>query len=66
MNNRNNNRIVIFESSGSGKINSLFNLKINQPDIDKLYLYAKDPYEVKDKLLIKKHDGAALKHFNDS
>ena len=66
MNNRNNNRIVIFESSGSGKINSLFNLKIHQPDIDKLYLYAKDPYEVKDHLLIKKHDGAVLKHFNDS
>ena len=66
MNNRNNNRIVIFESSGSGKINSLFNLKINQPDIDKLYLYAKDPYEAKDQLLIKKHDGAVLKHFNDS
>ena len=66
MNNRNNNRIVIFESSGSGKINSLFNLKIHQPDIDKLYLHAKDPYEVKDQLLIKKHDSAVLKHFNDS
>ena len=31
--------------SGSEKTNSLFNLINQQPDIDKTYLYAKDPYE---------------------
>ena len=31
----------------SGKTNSLFNLINHQPDIDKIYLYAKDPYEPK-------------------
>ena len=29
-----------------GKINSLFNLIIQQPDIDKNYLYAKDPLSI--------------------
>ena len=40
-------RILIIGSSGSGKTNSLFNTKNQQPDIDKIYLYAKDPYEAK-------------------
>ena len=40
-------RILILGTSGSGKTNALLNLKSNQPDIDKIYLYAKDPYEVK-------------------
>ena len=31
----------------SGKTNLLLNLIENQPDIDKIYLYAKDPYEEK-------------------
>ena len=30
--------------SGSGKTNSLVNLRNQQPDIDKIHLYAKDPY----------------------
>ena len=29
---------------GSGKTNSLFNLISQQPDIDKIYLYPRDPY----------------------
>ena len=33
--------------SGSGKTNSLFNSTNQQPDIDKIYSYAKDPYEAK-------------------
>ena len=37
------------------KTNALLNLIKNQPDIDKTYLYAKDPYEVKYQYLIKKH-----------
>ena len=47
-------RILIIGSSGSGKTNSLFNLINQQPDIDKIYLYAKDPYKAKYKFLINK------------
>ena len=38
-------KISIIGGSGSGKTNSLLNLIIHQPDIDKTYLNAKDPYE---------------------
>ena len=38
-------RILIIGGSGSGKTNSLFNLISQQPDIDKIYLWPKDPYE---------------------
>ena len=34
-------------------------------DIDKIYLYPKDPYKVKYKILINKREGTGLKHFND-
>ena len=47
-------RILIFGGSGFGKTNSLFNLINQQPDIDKIYLYAKDPYEAKYQYLINK------------
>ena len=40
-------RILIIGGSGSGKTNLLLNLKENQPDIDKIYLYVKYPYESK-------------------
>ena len=40
-------RILIIGGSGSGKTNSLFNLINHQPNIDKIYLYAKDLYEAK-------------------
>ena len=36
-------RILIIGGSGSGKTNVLLNLIENQPDIDKMYLYAKVP-----------------------
>ena len=35
-------RILIVGASGSGKTNTLLNLINNQPDIDEIYLYAKD------------------------
>ena len=38
----------------------------NQPDIDKIYLYAKDPYESKYLYLINKREVADINHFNDS
>ena len=37
-------RILIVGGSGSGKINKLLNLINHESDIDKIYLYAKDPY----------------------
>ena len=58
-------RILIIGSSGSGKTNVLLNLINNQPDIDKIYLYAKDPYEAKYKYLIKKRVKVELDHFDD-
>ena len=53
-------RILLSGGSGSGKTNSLFNLINQQPDINKFYLYDKDPYEV-----INKAESTELKHFND-
>ena len=58
-------RILIMGGSGSGKTNTLLNLLNNQPDIDKIYLYAKDPYEKKCQYLINKREKVGLNHFND-
>ena len=58
-------RILIIGGSGSGKSNTLLNLINNQPDIDKIYLYAKDSYKAKYKFLINKRESIRLKHFND-
>ena len=57
--------ILIIGGSGSGKTNVLLNLIENQPDIDKIYLYAKDPYEAKYQYLINKREGVGINHFND-
>ena len=57
---------ILIGSSGSGKTNALLNLINNQSDIDKVYLYAKVPYEAKYQFLIKKRESTGLKHFNDS
>ena len=51
--------------SGSRKTNALLNLINNQPDIDKIYLYAKDPYEAKYQYLINKREKVGLDHFKD-
>ena len=58
-------RILIIGGSGSGKTNALLNLINNQPDIDKIYLYAKDPYEAKYQYLINKRESVGINHFND-
>ena len=58
-------RIIIIGGSGSGKANSLWNLINNRPDIDKIYLYAKDPYEAKYQYLIKKFEKVRLNHYDD-
>ena len=58
-------RILIVGGSGSGKTNALLNLISNEPDIDKIYLYAKNPYEAKYQYLINKHEKVGLDHFKD-
>ena len=57
-------RILIIGGSGSGKTTALLNLINNQPDIDKIYLYAKDPCEKKYQYLINKRENVGLNHFN--
>ena len=59
-------RILAIGGSGSGKIPSLFNLINQQLDIDKIYLYAKDPFEAKYKFSINKRESTGLKDFHDS
>ena len=58
-------RILMIGGSGSGKTNALLNLIEDQHDIDKTYLYARDPYEDKYQFLINKGESVELKHFND-
>ena len=41
------------------------NLIKNQPDIDKIYLYAKGPYEAKYQYLINEREKVGLDHFKD-
>ena len=57
--------MLIIGGSGSGKTNLLLNLIENQPDIDKIYLYAKDPYESKYQYLINKRESVGINDFND-
>ena len=58
-------RTLIIGGPGSGKTNALLNLINNQSDIDKIYLYAKDPYETKYQYLINKREKVGLDHFDD-
>ena len=58
-------RILIIGGSGQGKTNALLNLIKEQPVIDKIHLYAKDPYKPKYQFLINKRESAGLKHYGD-
>ena len=58
-------RILINGVSESEKKNALLNLIKKQPDIDKIYLYAKDPFEIKYQYLINKREKVGLDHFID-
>ena len=58
-------RILIIGGSGSRKTNDLLNLINNQPDIDRICLYTKDPFQVKYQFLINKRESTGLKHPND-
>ena len=37
----------------------------DEPDLDKTYLYTKDPYEAKYQLLVIKRESTGLKYLND-
>ena len=57
--------MLIIDIFGSGKTNALLNSTRHHPDIDKIYLFAKDPYKGKYQLLINKCKSVGLKHFDD-
>ena len=59
-------RTLIVGGSGSRKTNYLFNLIIHKPDIDKIYLYVKDPHKAKYQFLIKKREYVRTKYLNYS
>ena len=44
---------------------ALLNLINNQPDIDKIYLYAKDPYEAKYQYLINILEKVGIDYFDN-
>ena len=54
--------VFIIGGSGSGKTNALLNLIDHESDIDKIYLYAKDPYQAKNQLWINKREKQAFKY----
>ena len=58
-------RILIIGGSGSGKTNALLNLINNQPDVDKIYLHAKNPFDAKYQDLIENRKKVRLDQFND-
>ena len=58
-------RLLIIGGSGSGKTTLVLNLIESQPEIDKMYLYTKDPYESKYQCLINKREDVGMNHFND-
>ena len=57
--------ILIIGSCGSGKTNTLLYSINNQRDIDKIYVYAKDPYDAKHQYLINKLEKVGLKLYDD-
>ena len=58
-------RTLITGGYGAGKRNALLNLMSHQPNIDNIYLYAKDPHEAKYQFLIKKREKVSVRHFED-
>ena len=59
-------KFLTIHSSESGKTNLLFDLINQQLNIEKIYLHAKDPYQVKYQFLINKQECTGLRHLNDS
>ena len=50
--------ILTVKGSGFGEKNALLNLINYEPDIDKIYLYVKDPYKAKNRFLNNKIESA--------
>ena len=60
-------RILIIGRCGSENTNKLLNPPIScHPTNDKIYFYAKDPYQAKYRLLISNYKGVGLEEFNNS
>ena len=53
--------ILIIGGSASAKTKVLLNLINHEPEIDKIHLYTKNPYETKCQLLINKRQSTGLK-----
>ena len=53
-------RILTAGDSRSREKNTLLNLRNNEHDTDKIYLYTKGPYEVKYQLLINERESTGL------
>ena len=61
-----NYRISIIGASGSGKTNVLLNLiKYQRPDIDQIYLYVKDTFELKYQSFINGREKGEFKKFKN-
>ena len=59
-------KILIIDGSGSAKTNALLNLIKNQrPDIDKIFLYIKDPFESNYQWLINGKGNLKLENLNN-
>ena len=58
-------KILIIAVYGSGKPNAPLNLINHGTDINKIYSYARHPYEAKYQFLINKPERTSLKDFND-
>ena len=57
---------MIISGSGSGKTNVLLNLiKKQRPDIDKIYLWIKDPFESKYQLLFSEREKVGIKELKN-
>ena len=56
-------RISVIGGSGSGK--TLYIIKSHEPDIKKIYLYAKGLFEAKYQLPINKRGGSGINQFNN-
>ena len=56
---------MTYPNPGSRKANALLNLINEEPDIDEIYSYTKNPYEAKYQLLINKREITDLKYIND-
>ena len=58
-------QVLIIGGFGSGKSNALLNLTNKQSGIDKICIYAKDPYESEYQYLIRKREKADLNNYDD-